>query len=282
MLHEIYEILKYQYNIPYIILAVTLVGMVIILERFMALQIIYRIDFPKFNKAMKKFLDSGDYNHAKSYCYSTSKTGLPMIAVRAIEQREDHPDKIKGHMSEAALDFIPRIRKRLNQLPNFAAVCIMLGALGTIEGMWVSFQSAEILEFGVKSLAFSRGVSESLIPLIFSLICAVILIIPYGILDSIAYRLEGEIEHSLCVINNILAPEPVYIPSDAKSSQDDSDDDESLLDEHNSIQSNVRGEPIKEEQPSQEDSEKNINENKVPRNKKNMQSELTTDEEEII
>jgi biopolymer transport protein ExbB/TolQ len=279
MLHEIYEILKYQYNIPYIILAVTIVGMIIILERFIILQFIYRINFPQFNKAMRKFLDSRDFNHAKSYCFSTSKTGLPMIAVRAIETHEDNADRIKGYMSEAALDFIPRIRKRINQLPNLAAVCIMLGALGTIEGMWVSFQSAEILEFGVKSLAFSRGVSESLIPLIFSLICAVVLIIPYGILDSIAYRLEGEIEHSLCVLNNILAPEAIYALANPKSTDDDNTDENKLLEEQSEMQSNARGEPI-EHQPSKDDSEKN--ERKLTDIKKNIQSELSTDEEEII
>jgi hypothetical protein len=36
--------------------------------------------------------------------------------------------------------------------------------------------------------------------------------IPYGVLDAMASRLEGEIEHSLTVILNLLAPEmqPVF------------------------------------------------------------------------
>ena len=81
------------------------------------------------------------------------------------------------------------------------------GAIAAVQGIWTSFRMVEGLELGVKSFAFSTGLSHALLPLAISLVSAVLLMLPFGILDAIAWRLESEMEHSLCVVLNILSPE---------------------------------------------------------------------------
>jgi hypothetical protein len=76
-----------------------------------------------------------------------------------------------------------------------------------VHGVWQAFYTAEILELGVKTFAFTQGISHSLTPLALAMFAAVILVVPYGILDAIAARLEGDVEHGLTVVLNILAPE---------------------------------------------------------------------------
>ena len=212
MLHEIFELFRARDPIPFVILAIVCVGWMIILERLVLLQFVYRVNFTKFNVTLKKMLSAGDTERARSFCQSTSKVGLPLIAAKAIEAYETENFRVRMVVSEEALSFMPRIRRRISQLPSLAATAVLLGALAAVYGVWESFHLVDGLEIGLKSFAFSKGLSHALTPLALSLMASVVLMLPYGLVDAIATRLEGEIEHSLVVILNLLAPEmqPVF------------------------------------------------------------------------
>lgn len=207
MIHEILELFRHNAIVPFIILALIAVGWIIVIERFITLQFLYRINFPKFNASMKKMLASGDFTRAKALCQATSTTGLPLITLRAIDAYESDAYRVRLVLSEEALGFIPRVRRRISQLPNLASAAVLMGALAAIHGVWQSFHTAEVLELGVKTFAFTKGISQSLTPLALAMAAAALLVVPYGILDAIASRIESEIEHSLTVVLNILAPE---------------------------------------------------------------------------
>ncbi|MCA2958824.1 MAG: MotA/TolQ/ExbB proton channel family protein, partial [Silvanigrellales bacterium] len=147
-------------------------------------------------------------------------TGLPHIVFKAIEAFEKENFKVRMVVSEEALAFLPRVRRRISQLPTLAACAVLLGALAAVHGVWQSFQIADGLELGLKSFAFTKGLSGALTPLALSLMASVLLMLPYGLLDAIAARLEGEMEHSLTIALNILAPEmqPVFAAAPAAGS----------------------------------------------------------------
>jgi biopolymer transport protein ExbB/TolQ len=207
MIHEILDLFRQNSIIPFIILALIVVGWVVVIERFITLQFFYRINFSKFNLNMKKMLAAGDFARAKAFCSSTSKIGLPLITARAIDAYESDAFRVRLVMSEETLGFMPRIRRRISQLPNLASAAVLLGALAAIHGVWQSFHTADVLELGVKTFAFTQGISQSLTPLALAMAAAVLLVIPYGVLEAIAARVEADIEHSLTVVLNILAPE---------------------------------------------------------------------------
>lgn len=212
MIQEMFELFRSREPIPYIILAIFAVGWVIVFERFIALQLTYRINFSKFNTTLRRMLSAGDLDRARQYCAASGNAGLPLITAKAIEAYETENFRVRMVVSEETLSFMPRIRRRISQLPNLAAVAVLLGALAAVNGVWQSFQMVDGLEMGLKSFAFSRGLSQALTPIALGLGASVFLMIPYGVLDAMASRLEGEIEHSLTVILNLLAPEmqPVF------------------------------------------------------------------------
>lgn len=212
MMHEIFALFRAREPIPFLILALVAVGWVIIFERFLLLQFLYRVNFRKFNQTLKTMLAAGDTERARSYCLATSKTGLPHIAYKAIEAFEKENFKVRMVVSEEALAFLPRVRRRVGQLPTLAASAVLLGALAAVHGVWQSFQIADGLELGLKSFAFTKGLSAALTPLALALMASVLLMLPYGLLDAVASRLESEMEHSLTLILNILSPEmqPVF------------------------------------------------------------------------
>lgn len=207
MLSDIFNLYRNGEVIPFVLLAFLCVGYIIILEKFFVLQVIYKINFQTFNTQLKKMLLANDMERARNFTRAVSKTGLPMLAFRAIEAYEHDPMRVRATLSEEGLRFLPRLRRRLTQLPNLAAASVMLGAIAAVYGIWNSFQMVDGLEMGIKSFTFAKGLTLALLPLTISLVAAVLLMLPFGLLDAMAWRMESEIEHSLCVILNILAPD---------------------------------------------------------------------------
>lgn len=207
MLQAILDLFRERSPIPFVMLAILCVGWVIILERFVLLQFMYRVNFKKFDWNVRKMLAAGDMERARTYCTATSKTGLPLIAAKAIDAYQTDTFKVRMTVSEETMSFMPRIRRRISQIPNLATVVVLLGALAAVHGMWDSFRMSQVLDHSVKSVAFTGALANALTPLGFALGAAILLMLPYGILDAVAARLEGEIEHSLTMILNVLAPE---------------------------------------------------------------------------
>ncbi|BBH54487.1 MotA/TolQ/ExbB proton channel family protein [Fluviispira sanaruensis] len=229
MLNDIFMMYRNGEVIPYVLLAIVAVGYIIIFEKFIVLQFVYRINFEKYNTQMKKMLTANDMERARNFSRATSRTTVPMLAIKAIDAYETDPMRVRSAVSEESLRFFPRIRRRINQLPNLAATCVLLGAIAAVQGIWGSFHMVEGLELGIKSFAFSSGLSHALLPLTISLVSAVVLMLPFGILDAIAWRLEAEMEHSLCVILNILSPEmqPMFAGGGGSSSNNNNSNDDS-------------------------------------------------------
>lgn len=261
MIQEMFELFRARQPVPYIILAIFAVGWVIVFERFIVLQLTYRLNFGKFNATLRRMLSAGDLDRARQYCAASGNTGLPLIAAKAIEAYETENFRVRMVVSEETLAFMPRIRRRISQLPNLAAVAVLLGALAAVNGVWQSFQMVDGLELGLKSFAFSRGLSQALTPIALGLGASVFLMIPYGVLDAMASRLEGEVEHSLTVILNLLAPEmqPVFAqpvaaaqaaagdaPQAASGVSDDSD--EAVKGGYQDVASAERSDPVPDEE----------------------------------
>ncbi len=207
MMQEILDLFRAREPIPFVILAILCLGWVIILERFFLLQFVYRVNFQKFNWNVRKMLAAGDVERARTYCTATSKTGLPLIAAKAIDAYQTDTLKVRMTVAEETMAFMPRIRRRISQIPNLATVAVLLGALAAVHGIWNSFRMSEVLDQGIKSVAFTSALANALTPLALSIGASILLMLPYGILDAIAARLEGDVEHSLTMILNVLAPE---------------------------------------------------------------------------
>jgi hypothetical protein len=207
MMQEILDLFRARDPIPFIILAVSCVGWLIILERFFVLQFVYRVNFQKFNWNVRKMLAAGDIERARTYCTATSRTGLPLIAAKAIDAYQTDTLKVRMTLAEEMMAFMPRIRRRISQIPNLATVVVLLGALAAVHGIWNSFRISEVLDQGIKTVAFTSALAGALTPLALAIGASIFLMLPYGILDAIAARLEGDVEHSVTMILNVLAPE---------------------------------------------------------------------------
>lgn len=189
------------------IMIMSFIALVMIFERFFILQFFYNLNFSKFLNDLKKMIRSEDYDRAINLCKTSSHTGLPRIALRAIEASENDPTTIKSTIEEDVIEFLPKIENRLSFLPAFATFILLLGILGTIDGLWWAFHSIEVLDTAKKQASLSGGIASSLNPTTSALIASLLILICHHFLKSIAVRIVEKIHHGVTVLYNLLVPQ---------------------------------------------------------------------------
>ena len=191
-------------------------GSVVMLERFIMLQMVYYIDFSKFLTNFKKIIQAEDLVRAINLCKSASRTSLPHISLKAIEAAERDPTTVRGTIEEETIDFLPKLETRLNVLPALTTLILLVGILGTLDGLWSAFASIEILDTAEKQATLAHGIAGSLNPTALALIICMTFLAGHQILKGIAIKLTERIHYGVTILNNLLVPEEVgYIAGPA-------------------------------------------------------------------
>ncbi|MFK7824362.1 MAG: MotA/TolQ/ExbB proton channel family protein [Oligoflexales bacterium] len=191
------------------IVILSFISTVVIFERIIMLQWRYNIDFKKFLTDFKKMINSEDHERAINLCKSASKTSLPKIALRALEAVENDPSTVRGTIEEDTIEFLPRIESRLTMMPAMATIILLIGILGTIDALWWSFHSIDVLDTAKKQASLANGIAGSLNPTATAIIASMLILASHQVLKGMAIRIIDRIHHGIAVLNNLLVPEEV-------------------------------------------------------------------------
>lgn len=193
---------------PYIwtILVFLLVGLSIIFEKYISIVFRYSINSRKFNLNLKKMITSEDYSRAISLCRSYGEIPVPKMALQALEAHDLDPFSTKGAIDESVIELLPRIESRINFLPSLAAVTLLIGTIGTIEGIWTTFHTIDVLDSLGKQVTLTKGLSGSLNPSAMGLIAATIIMAGHSIARSLALSVIAGVHHTASVLHNLLVP----------------------------------------------------------------------------
>lgn len=216
-----------------IIMVMFFISSIIMFERFIMLQFVYNIDFSKFLTNLKKMITSEDYERAMNLCKSASKTSLPKIALRALEAAENDPTSIRGGIEEDTIEFLPKIESRLSLMPAIATLIMLVGILGTIDGLWWSFYSIDILDTAKKQASLAAGIAQSLNPTSASLIASLLILASHQLLKGIAIKIVERVHHGIAVLHNLLVPEEVatYVAAASAPAPEPRDKSDAIVDD---------------------------------------------------
>ncbi|MFW7378251.1 MAG: MotA/TolQ/ExbB proton channel family protein [Oligoflexus sp.] len=224
-----------QQGNPYLltILIFGFIGCVILLERFIMLQLVYNLDFTKFLSNLRRSVQAEDLDRAVSICKNASTTSLPAISLKAIEAVERDPSSVRGVIEEETIDFLPKLETRISILPALATLILLTGVLGTIDGLWSAFDSIEILDTSEKQARLANGIAGSLNPTSMGLLISMIFLTCHQLLRGLAIKITERIHYGVSVLVNLLAPNEVatYVTANpiesapASVARDASDDD---------------------------------------------------------
>ncbi len=157
--------------IAYVIIGVGLLGVLLLIERFIFLTLTGR--------SVNKQLKSDEPNN-------TNPLGRILQYFRENPQQETETLQLK--LEEAVLKELPKIERGLSSIGVLAAIAPLLGLLGTVTGMIATFQSITL--FGTSDPRYmSSGISQALVTTELGLIVAVPLVLLLSFLTGKGNRL---------------------------------------------------------------------------------------------
>ncbi|WP_205859097.1 MotA/TolQ/ExbB proton channel family protein [Pleionea sediminis] len=157
----------HQGGLPgYIILALGLIALLIALERFVSLFIV--------EKKVKQQLKSDTINENNPLGRILKvKEKYPSVAVDTLELK----------LSEAILKELPKITRSITFIKIISVVAPLLGLLGTVTGMIITFQKITLFGAGDPTI-MAGGISQALVTTVLGLVVAIPTVLLYTWLNT--------------------------------------------------------------------------------------------------
>jgi len=177
----------------------------IAIERVIYYYVICRVNGGKLIADIAKALNADKIDEAEKIA---AKKRIPVYALikTALERYKAGmgQEDIQDGVEEAAIKELPRLSSRLNYLSLFANVATLLGLLGTIQGLQISFTSVASIEAAKKATMLAQGISVAMNTTAFGLIVAIPCMIVFTILSNKQKALTKDLDEVMVKLVNYM------------------------------------------------------------------------------
>lgn len=189
---NLFEIFLKGGFIMWLILATSIVGLAVIIDRFLVLRKA-RINVPAFMVRIRGLIKKKDISGAISYCME-EKSPVANIVRKGLKKYKYGHDRVKEAIENAGGQEIAKLEKGLTILATVSGVAPLLGFLGTVTGMIQAFMTIQDLAGAANPSDLAGGIWEALITTAFGLIVGIPALAFYNYFLSAVKRLVGEME----------------------------------------------------------------------------------------
>lgn len=188
----------------YIILLTSIVGIGIIIERFIFLFFKYNINASAFMTQIQKLVMANNIDRAIKLCNAAPSAALARVVKAGLSRANKGEIQIQNAIEEATLEVLPSIQKRTGALQAVGNIATMMGLLGTIVGMIKAFDSLANVSADKRQEALGANISLAMNTTAFGLIVAIPCIAFYIVLSGMTKKIIDEIEHYSVKLENLL------------------------------------------------------------------------------
>ncbi len=186
------------------ILLCAVVGASLALERFF--YVFYRagINAPAFMAQVQRAVLDGNVDQAIRLCNVEPSAALPRVLKAGLVRANRPEAEIRDAMEEEELEIYPLVSKRIAYLPMIANVSTLLGLLGTIQGLIMSFHAVSDATAAARSTALAQGIAVAMYTTFFGLLVSIPLLVFHSVIASRANAVLDEIDHHALKLVNLL------------------------------------------------------------------------------
>jgi biopolymer transport protein ExbB/TolQ len=188
----------------YMILATSIVGLGIIIERFIFLFFKYNINATAFMAQIQKLVMANKIDHAIKLCNAAPSAALARVIKAGLMKANKSEVEIQNSVEEASLEVVPFIQKRTNSLQAIANIATLLGLLGTIIGMIGAFNDLATVSADKRQEALGRNISLAMNTTAFGLIVAIPCMAAHIFLSGVTKKIIDEIDQYSVKLENLL------------------------------------------------------------------------------
>lgn len=185
------------------ILITSLVVWAVAIERFYFLFFKANANTDVFLKNLHSAIFSGQLGQVVKFTAS-QRFALAHIIHAGLLKVRGTPEEVQAAMDGAALREIPRIERNTPYLSMLGNIAMLLGLLGTITGMIISFAAVANADASSKAAELARGISEAMNCTAFGLIAAIPSLIFYAILQGKTQKMVDDVNEGTVRVLNLI------------------------------------------------------------------------------
>ncbi|MBD3391542.1 MAG: MotA/TolQ/ExbB proton channel family protein [Chitinivibrionales bacterium] len=191
----------------WILLVVGIFGVAVAIERLYFLLTRQGFRVEQFVREILMHVQNDDFEGAHKLCQSAGKMALAQVLKAGLDEAKHGASHIRNSIDEAMLKVIPQLEKRTAYLATIGNVATLLGLMGTIYGLILSFAAVGKpgIDAAEKSTLLASGIAAAMNTTFSGLAVAIPSIILYALFRSKTQRIIDEIdEHSLRFTNAVI------------------------------------------------------------------------------
>jgi|WetSurMetagenome_2_1015567.scaffolds.fasta_scaffold02431_7 biopolymer transport protein ExbB len=192
----------------WLLAALGLSAVMVTLERWLSTNSRTDYDAASLFTRIKRLIEDKNLDEAYRICASGEHRALPRILGAGIKKAQVEPHLVEGAMGEESTHMAAAMEKRLSLLVMFSNVSTLLGLLGTVFGLIMSF--AAVGKPGVaaveKSSLLAAGISTAMNSTLVGLSISVPCIMAYAFLRARVDQALVEVDRYAVAILNLLNP----------------------------------------------------------------------------
>ena len=179
-------------------------GMALVIERSRTLFFKYAINVDDFTNKIQSLVLSRKHEEAVVLCAQLQDKPLAQ-AFKLILEKSDRDDETIYQAQDIAMcEVVPLYTKRLHYLSMLANVATLLGLLGTIHGLILSFQAVALADPAQKQALLANGIAVSMYTTALGLAVAIPAMVAFSFLISRQNELLEQLTEKCSKLTEIL------------------------------------------------------------------------------
>jgi biopolymer transport protein ExbB/TolQ len=186
------------------LLAMALVAVLLMIER--GIYLLRKSNFKpeSFMREIFRNIDAGNIDGAKKTCDASRNMALPKIIRAGLQESDNGMERIQNVLDEETLTQLPKLEANVGYLGTIGNVATLLGLMGTIYGLIVSFAAVGKpgIEAAKKSELLAQGISAAMNTTLTGSAIAIPCMLIYAVFSHKNQKIADEIEeYSIKLIN---------------------------------------------------------------------------------
>ncbi len=160
-----------------------------------------------FIKDILKHIKKDGLAEAQKMCAKAGRMALAEVVKCGLDSAKLGADQIRNAIDEATLKVIPKLEKRTNYLATIGNVATLIGLMGTIYGLILSFAAVGKpgIDAAEKSTLLASGISAAMFTTLSGLMVAIPSIVIFSLFKAKTQKIIDEIdEYSLRLVNTLV------------------------------------------------------------------------------
>ncbi|MDP2312148.1 MAG: MotA/TolQ/ExbB proton channel family protein [Pseudomonadota bacterium] len=188
------------------ILVCGIFGVSVTLERLFYVFLRASVHSEAFMTRVQRHVLDGNIDAAVRLCSSEPTALLPRVLKAGLLHAHRTEDEMTKAVEEATRANTPLLGARIPYLPMIANAATLLGLLGTIQGLILSFDAVAAASAETRSSELSHGIAVAMYTTFLGLMVAIPVLVSHGVISARANRTLDDIDHyGLKLVNLLVA-----------------------------------------------------------------------------